>query len=169
MTVPTKVFSMKQEKAISDYLGWKTVSGSGARQVPGDVISDSWLGECKTHTSPNHDIEFKMNVWEKLSKEAFSQFKSPVYFTDDGSQILSMTWAMIKDNVSHDYLDVLYPVRKFNKSIRFNHDDFNFEIMNREFKIDKIPCFRVDSHFDDSYYKFLLFRLDDFHEFLEVV
>ena len=49
---PTKFYSERQEKYIANQLGWDVVTGSGARDChPGDVKSDAYLGECKTHTT----------------------------------------------------------------------------------------------------------------------
>jgi len=95
MTNSTKDFSSLQESMIADDLGWQVVAGSGAAPcVPGDVIADDWLGECKTHTSPNHKIFFDFNVWEKIEREAMAKHRAPVLFTDDGSQDLKYTWVL---------------------------------------------------------------------------
>lgn len=92
----TKFYSMKQESAIASALGWSRVTGSGARiNYPGDVCSDEWMGECKTHTTPGHPVIFNFAVWDKIEKEAMSQFKQPILFVDDGSQDLAKTWCMI--------------------------------------------------------------------------
>ena len=57
--------SDRQEKLISKYLGWSQVTGSGARPMhPGDIVSDGWLGECKTHVTPGHRIGFNFSVWD---------------------------------------------------------------------------------------------------------
>ena len=91
----TKYYSTKQENLIADYLGWKVVTGSGARAFhPGDVVSDQWLGECKTHTEPFSNLRFDFDVWTKISREAASQFKKPVLFVDDGSQTIERTWCL---------------------------------------------------------------------------
>lgn len=91
----TKKFSRIQETTIAKYLGWKVVSGSGARDChPGDVKSDEWLGECKTHTQAGINIKFVYTVWKKICAEAESQFKVPVLFVDDGSQRLDKTWCL---------------------------------------------------------------------------
>lgn len=87
----TKFYSMKQEKGVATYLGWSRVSGSGARLHPGDIVSERWLGECKTHVKPVSVIEFKFATWTKLSMEARSQFRIPVYISDDGSMALEHT------------------------------------------------------------------------------
>ena len=90
-------YSDRQEKLISKYLGWSQVTGSGSRPMhPGDIVSDEWLGECKTHVSPGHKIVFDFSVWDKLSGEAVSQFKSPALFVDDGSQTINHTFVMIE-------------------------------------------------------------------------
>ena len=95
MEKSTKYYSNIQEKQIADALGWHQVSGSGARNLhPGDVISDDWMGECKTHTKPGNKIVFDFKVWEKIRDEAISQFKYAVLFSDDGSQRLDKTWCM---------------------------------------------------------------------------
>lgn len=92
-----KKFSDKQEKLIASSLGWVQVSGSGSRpNLPGDVESDIYLGECKTHTTPGHSINFKFSVWDKIEEEAYSRFKKPVLFVDDGSQKLDHTYCMVK-------------------------------------------------------------------------
>ena len=67
----TKEYSSVQEHKVADALGWEVVTGSGARPtVPGDVKSDKWLGECKTHTEKGQKIFFDLAVWQKISKEA---------------------------------------------------------------------------------------------------
>lgn len=100
-----KYYSTKQEKMIADFLDWRTVSGSGSRHTyPGDVVSDSWLGECKTHVKPNQKISFNYSVWKKIVDEAASQFKHPVLFCDDGTQLKSHTWCMFPSNITHPLL-----------------------------------------------------------------
>lgn len=95
----TKDFSSKQEKKLANCLGWSVVSGSGAAAChPGDIESDSWLGECKTHVTPGHSISFSKSVWEKIKNEAFSKCKAPVLFVDDGSQEPCNTWCMMPAN-----------------------------------------------------------------------
>jgi hypothetical protein len=97
----TKDYSIKQEKMIADYLGWDCVVASGARPChPGDVASDYWLGECKTHVKPNSKIAFVFREWQKICEEAMSKGKFAVLFVDDGSQQASTTWCMIEANVA---------------------------------------------------------------------
>lgn len=111
MNKPTKHFSAIQESSIAKALGWSVVSGSGARDFhPGDIRSDAWLGECKTHTESGKPIQFNASTWVKICEEASSQFKYPALFVDDGSQKLSNTWVMFlldancPDNISkYDY------------------------------------------------------------------
>ena len=121
-----KIYSDKQEKVIAKKLKWKQVSGSGARPFHvGDVVSDDWLGECKTHTKPDNKIEFKVKVWEKLLDEALSTNKYPIYFCDDGSQNLRKIWCCIseKRNPFGIFLeDKLLNIVTKDKNIRFEHD-----------------------------------------------
>lgn len=96
MSQPTKYFSSKQEHTIADYLGWSVVVGSGARDFhPGDIISEDFLGECKTHTAPKNKITITKSVWCKIQMEAESKFKRPVLFVDDGTQSIKNTWCVI--------------------------------------------------------------------------
>ena len=89
----TKDYSSKQENMIADSLGWSVVAGSGAAACyPGDIISDEWLGECKTHLSPGKKIFFSKKVWKKIQDEAMVKRRFPVIFTDDGSQKSKHTW-----------------------------------------------------------------------------
>lgn len=92
----TKDYSSKQEKMIADYLGWECVVASGARDChPGDIITDNWLGECKTHVTTGNRIKFMFRDWDKIIEEATSKFKFPVLFADDGSQKEQNTWCML--------------------------------------------------------------------------
>ncbi len=97
MNQSTKFFSEKQETTISKYLGWNKVAGSGSRAChPADIYNDKWLGECKTHETLTSPIVFIKSQWDKICKEAESQFKYPVLFTDNGTQKTEYTWCMIK-------------------------------------------------------------------------
>ncbi len=105
------------------------MKGSGSRAGhPGDVISDEWLGECKTHTSPGHTIQFYQSVWNKLSDEAFSQHKFPVLFVDDGSQNLRNTWCLFtaQPTCAHIFTHYEYPVKSAisfkNEKLKKHHD-----------------------------------------------
>lgn len=95
MNNPTKFYSNKQETAVANYLNWRVVTGSGARAThPGDIVSDDWLGECKTHVIKSKTITFKKSEWQKIFSEAISKFKTPVLIVDDGSQSISNTWCI---------------------------------------------------------------------------
>jgi len=105
-----KYYSDRQEKMIASFLGWSVVSGSGARStLPGDIRSEDWLGECKTHDSVGHKINFKKSVWKKIEDEASSKFKFPALFVDDGSQTKKHTWVMFKILPVGEYQLVKYP------------------------------------------------------------
>ena len=96
MSKPTKYYSELQENRISGYLGWHTVVGSGATPTkPGDIYSEQWLGECKTHTKKSDKVVFKLEHWLKIKKEAQSKFKYPVLFVDNGTQDIHYTWCLI--------------------------------------------------------------------------
>lgn len=118
----TKDFSSIQEPRVADALGWEVVTGSGARPcVPGDVKSDQWLGECKTHTEPGHKIFFDLAVWDKIQKEADATHRSPALIVDDGSQDLKHTWVLCRDvSVSHTDLAMTDPNFAIRKNISFD-------------------------------------------------
>lgn len=102
MTLTKKEASSKQEHNIADALGWKVTSGSGARAFyPGDVSSDAWLGECKTHLGAT-PVLFYWSVWNKIVDEAASQFKRPVLFVDNGTRDLNYTWCMVSTILDYD-------------------------------------------------------------------
>lgn len=93
----TKDFSNKQEHLIADYLGWKTVVGSGARDFHyGDLIEPQWLGECKTHVKPRKKITFYQNHWDKIVLESLFHHRNPVLIVDNGTQNLNDTYCMFK-------------------------------------------------------------------------
>ena len=118
----TKFYSNKQENMIANLLGWSVVSGSGAAAGhPGDISSDDWLGECKTHISPGKQIVFYSDTWSKIVEEATSKFKYPVLFVDDGSQTTYNTWCAFpyKSIAPTDSMIVPYPF-KLSKNISFN-------------------------------------------------
>lgn len=111
-----KYYGCRQETLIASYLGWDVVSGSGARDFhPGDIISDRFLGECKTHISKQDKIYFDADVWEKIQNEAMSKFRVPILFTDNGSQSIEHTWCILPKRfvISCDKLSELESSDKF--------------------------------------------------------
>jgi hypothetical protein len=136
MKEATKVYSNRHEKMVQDLLGWKTVSASGARPFhPGDVKSDEWLGECKTHTTVIDKITIDKDVWRKISNEAMSCLKKPVLFVDNGTQSKQGTWAVVdekfidKDILSH--VSITY--RDSKTRITFSHLDMYDIIRYKEY------------------------------------
>lgn len=90
-----KEASYRQEHMVAEYIGWKVVSGSGARPFkPGDITSDHYLVECKTHTKKQDKICFKLSHWAKICEEALAKNKLPLLVTDEGSQRYNHTWVM---------------------------------------------------------------------------
>lgn len=122
--VDKKYFSKLQEVVVAKFLQWKVTAASGSRPCKvGDVYSDEWIGECKTHVSPNHQIDFKRKVWDKICDEASSQFKFPALFVDDGSQDVDNTWVMFKPSVVGGNDIYTVNVKKdFTTSIKFKSD-----------------------------------------------
>lgn len=118
----TKLYSNKQERTVAEYLDWRQVSGSGSRPtVTGDIEGAEWLGECKTHTSPGHRIEFLIKTWDKIIDEASTKFKQACYIVDDGSQKIENTWVMfLAQAVSSRFTVVEYPYPIY-KSTTFEH------------------------------------------------
>lgn len=138
MGQPTKYYSSKQEHMIADYLGWSVVSGSGARAFhPGDIRSDDFLGECKTHVERVDRIVIYNKVWAKIISEATSVFKTPVLFIDNGSQRVDSTWCVIPRNVvlSHDIKPVHFETDLSCINISKTQTSFNHNEMIRQYKI----------------------------------
>lgn len=123
----TKEFSSKQENNIAHALGWEVVSGSGARPtVPGDIISDDWLGECKTHVTSGQSISFVTDVWKKICDEAMMKHRKPALFVDDGSQNVKKTWVVCyraSINTSNCLLCDISQFKKMRKHITFKDAD----------------------------------------------
>lgn len=128
----TKDYSSKQEKMIAYYLNWRVVSGSGAAPcVPGDVISYSWLGECKTHTSEKADIAFLDSWWQKIKEEAIVKHRNPVLFVDNGTQKADCTWCLFSlatlNGKVHEEKSL--KIKKNAVNVKFNHLE-----MRREYR-----------------------------------
>ena len=142
---PTKYYSSRQEHKIAEELDWSVVSGSGARpHDPGDIISDDWLGECKTHTS-ECPVFFDIDVWAKINEESFSRHRSPVLFVDNGTQLTRNCWCICRENAldTDEMILVDYPF-KIVKHIQFNHET-TYEILDSlcrecssDYDVDKI-------------------------------
>lgn len=91
-----KEASYKQEHMVADYMGWRVVSGSGSCPFkPGDITSDYFLVECKTHIAPQTNVVFKKSHWDKIQIESQSTSKHPILVTDDGTQKSDHTWVML--------------------------------------------------------------------------
>lgn len=129
-----KEFSTKQERTVATYLDWNVVYGSGAVGCrPGDLTSNNWLGECKTHSSPDKKIQFKEQVYNKIFTEASSRFKYPILIVDDGTQNIKHTWCCIPNSVRSDieHRVILFPY-SYRKNIIFDHS-----AMLRQYNISK--------------------------------
>lgn len=72
----TRYFSSKQEKQVAKAVGGRKTPNSGATNfVKGDVLTDEWLFECKTKTSPSKSITIQREWIEKNEEEAFAMGK----------------------------------------------------------------------------------------------
>ena len=93
----TKDYSNAQESMVADFLGWSKVSGSGAADFhAGDVVSDKFLGECKTHEVAGSKVTFRQDVWKKICDEAMVMGRLPVLIVDDGSQSWRRTYCLTR-------------------------------------------------------------------------
>lgn len=104
----TKYYSDRQEKMVasyltSEFLPWHQVTGSGSRpNLLGDVVCESWLGECKTHERRTDKVTFVFSVVNKIDVEAISSFKKFALFVDDGSQLSQNTAVLFKSEINKD-------------------------------------------------------------------
>lgn len=160
MKESTKVYSNRHEKMIQDLLGWKTVSASGARPFnPGDVKSEEWLGECKTHTNVIDKITIDKDVWRKISTEAMSCLKRPVLFVDNGSQSKSGTWCIINEIFTDKDVLTHVPIRYRDSKTRIT---FSYSEMYDVIRYKEYGSIIIDGN------TLSLMRLATFKEMLEV-
>ena len=73
---PTRWYSNRQEKEVAKQVNGKQVCNSGATSFnKGDVISESWLIECKTCMSEKKSFAIKHDWLTKNREEAFAMNK----------------------------------------------------------------------------------------------
>jgi hypothetical protein len=71
-----KDVSTIQEKSVARVLGGKLTPGSGAASFAGgDVLTDSFLIECKTTTKPLSSFSVKKEWLDKAKEQSFEQGK----------------------------------------------------------------------------------------------
>lgn len=181
-----KELSQRQEKYIAEFLSWSRVSGSGARFNKGDITSERWIGECKTHVAPNHKVEFQSKVWSKICIEGYSTFKWPAYFSDDGSQLLHRTWVLVPPlSVIDPEIHILSEDSKiqvlermvFKNNISFFHEDLDYQIIGNRtrdiviFEVTAFSSLRSDPTLTSNIIyngeDLVLTRLDEFQKILE--
>ena len=76
MPRPTRFYSSRQEKRVAKAVGGKQVANSGAPIfVAGDVRTEDWLLECKTHTELREQFTIKRDWIDKNREEAFQMGK----------------------------------------------------------------------------------------------
>ena len=68
---PTRYYSSKQEKQVAKAIGGKLTANSGATMFggKGDLLTDEFLLECKTKTSPSESISIKKEWFTKNEAE----------------------------------------------------------------------------------------------------
>lgn len=141
----TKDYSNAQEAMVSTYLQWNRVSGSGAAKCSaGDVISDKFLGECKTHETKGQKIIFRQDVWNKISDEAMIFGRIPVLFVDDGSRKPYNTYCVTRKpsdiSVIPDKEFNIYPYNvNFKKQLNFDPLKLENKVRKHENSIFIIP------------------------------
>lgn len=73
---PTRFYSSQQERRIAKAVGGKQTANSGATSfVKGDVTTDDWLFEAKTHTEERQQFTIRKEWIEKNKEEAFQMGK----------------------------------------------------------------------------------------------
>ena len=146
MEKATKFYSDKQETVVANYLGWKRVAASGARPFnKGDVVSERWLCECKTHTAVSSNYKVLFSVWRKLVSEATSCMRRPVLIVDNGTQkvgdqcvVIPMTFYSIENELR------LYDMIPNNKvHIRQSAKSFSFSTAVISDMLKEKYCIRV--------------------------
>jgi len=167
MSADNKISSSRQEKMVADYMGWKVVSGSGARPfMPGDVSNSQWLVECKTHNTEQKNVVFRKTHWNKISKEARSVNKYPVLVTDNGTQDKNATWVMLpKRVINSDNINQILNLVNTSTSgntITFSNEDA-LNLFNKYYYPNGINFF-VDDFGDES---LAILTLQEFKKFYQ--
>ena len=76
MTRPTRFYSKKQEQKVAKAVSGKRTANSGATKwSKGDVTTDKFLLECKTHTEFKKSFTIQYEWFEKNKEEAFAMHK----------------------------------------------------------------------------------------------
>lgn len=162
-----KEASTKQEKMVANFMGWKVVTGSGARPFrPGDVKNEHYIVECKTHVDEQPNVVFVKSHWDKIKKESISTNKYPALITDNGTQKPANTWVMIPKRVitSESINQILNLV---NTSTSGNTITFSNEsakaLYNKHYCASTINFF-IDNFGDES---LAIMTLDEFKKFYQ--
>ncbi len=73
MNKPTRFYSNRQEKKVATAVKGKKTANSGATPFSkGDVVTELFLLECKTKTSPSNSMTVKKEWIDKNAEEAFA-------------------------------------------------------------------------------------------------
>ena len=73
---PTRFYSTQQEKKVAKAVKGKRTANSGATKwSKGDVVTDLFLLECKTHTEPRKQMTIQKEWFDKNKEEAFAMHK----------------------------------------------------------------------------------------------
>ena len=77
MNKPTRYYSSRQEKKVAKAVGGRQTANSGATAFSkGDVITPSWVIECKTKTSDSKSFTIQEEWLLKNEEEAFAMGKN---------------------------------------------------------------------------------------------
>lgn len=119
----TRYYSNIQEKNVANFLSGKVVAGSGSDKfAPGDVKTDKYLIECKTHVKETNIIEFQSSHWDQIVSEAARCGRFPVLCVDNGTQKIETTFILTNEHsINIDDVDLYkLPIIPDNKNIRFS-------------------------------------------------
>lgn len=164
-----KEASYAQEHMVAKYMGWRVVSGSGARPfAPGDVISDQFIVECKTHINESK-VQFLKNHWDKIVIEARSKTKIPILITDNGTQQSRCSWVMIPYNIvsnctSPNCIEGLPNNSRSGNTITFDHDSA-YSLYMGNCTSNNISVFQV--RWNDQDPPLAILTLEAFRQFFE--
>lgn len=161
----TKDFSSAQERAVSKFLGWNVVPASGgARFSTGDVVSDKFLGECKTHENAGSKVTFRQDVWRKICDESMVMSRNPVLICDDGSRSTRRTYCLVRSPADLSFLPTSdFSVRKYDVSFK-KHLNFDADRLYSKFKRCEGAVYKV--HWVEDV---LLMSLETFNEYQRYV
>lgn len=104
----TRFFSKQQENKVAKALGGYRQANSGATPFrKGDVVTEQFLIECKTHMKPMKSMTIKEEWLYKLREEAFAMGKNAYALCFDFNQSDNLRYYVIPERL---FIELLHHI-----------------------------------------------------------